>query len=83
MEAIAESSNNITDPKVFDVYRSFLKYSESLPPPAISKLWDSIVSGMQAELQGTTQDLKGSEPEDYMMHRTPLEMYAFLLQHIN
>ncbi|KAF7330363.1 Condensin complex subunit 1 [Mycena venus] len=79
VEAVAESSDAIRDPDVFDVYRSLLKYSDAVPGPTMSKLLDSLASGLQAELESTTRDLEDA-PQVYLAHKTPLEMYAFLLQ---
>ncbi|KAJ6577303.1 non-SMC mitotic condensation complex subunit 1-domain-containing protein [Mycena capillaripes] len=79
VEAVAESSDAIGDPEVFDVYRSLLKYSDAVPGPTMSKLLDSLASGLQAELDATIRDLEDA-PQVYLAHKVPLEMYAFLLQ---
>ncbi|KAJ7844392.1 non-SMC mitotic condensation complex subunit 1-domain-containing protein [Mycena olivaceomarginata] len=79
VEAVAESSEAIGDPQVFDVYRSLLKHSDAVPGPVMSKLLDSLTSGLQAELDATTRDLDDA-PQVYLTHKVPLEMYAFLLQ---
>ncbi|KAF7327571.1 Condensin complex subunit 1 [Mycena kentingensis (nom. inval.)] len=79
VEAVAESSEAITEQDVFDVYRNLLKHSDAVPGPVMSKLLDSLLSGLQGELDATTRDEQ--EPAQiYAAHRTPLEMYAFLLQ---
>ncbi|KAJ7219999.1 non-SMC mitotic condensation complex subunit 1-domain-containing protein [Mycena pura] len=80
VEAVAESSESIADPDVFDVYRSLLKSSDAVPGPTMSKLLDSLSSGLQAELDATMRDLDQEAPQVYLAHKTPLEMYAFLLQ---
>jgi condensin complex subunit 1 len=77
---VAESSDAITDPEVFDVYRSLLKYSDAVPGPIMSKLLDSISSGLQAQLEATMRDVEQEDQQTYMAHKMPLEMYAFLLQ---
>lgn len=77
---MAESSHNITDIEVFDVYRSLLKYSDAVPGPIMSKMLDSISSGLQTELDATIRDVEVGDQEAYMSHKLPLEMYAFLLQ---
>lgn len=79
VEAVAESSDAIKDPEVFDVYRSLLKHSKHVPGTIMSKLLDSISSGLQAELDATVRDEQGDQQE-YMEHKLPLEMYGFLLQ---
>lgn len=80
VEAVAESSDAITDAEVFDVYRYLLKHSASVQGTVMSKLLDSISSGMQAELDATMRDVEQGDQQGYMSHKTPLEMYAFLLQ---
>ena len=79
VEAVAESSETITDPEVFDVYRYLLKHPENVHGTIMSKLLDSITSGLQAELDATMRDVEQGDQQGYMSHKTPLEMYAFLL----
>ncbi|PPQ81973.1 hypothetical protein CVT25_014624 [Psilocybe cyanescens] len=79
VEAIAESSDAIRDAEIFDAYRSLLKHSDSVPGPVMSKLLDSISSALQAELEATQRDTESGDPQVYMGHKMPLEMYAFLL----
>ncbi|KAJ6612245.1 non-SMC mitotic condensation complex subunit 1-domain-containing protein [Mycena sp. CBHHK59/15] len=80
VEAVADSSDAIRDAEVFDVYRSLLKYSDAVPGATMSKLLDSLSSGLQAELEATVRDIEHEAPQVYMVHKLPLEMYAFLLQ---
>ncbi|KAJ7086035.1 non-SMC mitotic condensation complex subunit 1-domain-containing protein [Mycena belliarum] len=80
VEAVAEQSDAIGDSEVFDVYRSLLKYSDAVPGATMSKLLDSLASGLQAELEATTRDLEQEAPPVYLAHKVTLEMYAFLLQ---
>jgi hypothetical protein len=42
VEAVANSSGAISDPQVFDVFRSVLKYSTSVPQTVIKKVLDSL-----------------------------------------
>jgi len=79
VEAVADSSDNIAEPEVFDAYRSLLKHSNMVPGPIMSKLLDSISSGLQAELEATQRDIDTGDQQTYMSHKRPLEMYAFLL----
>lgn len=46
----------------------------------MSKLLDSISSGLQAELDATMRDVEHGHQQEYMAHKQPLEMYGFLLQ---
>ena len=79
VEAVAESSDAIQDSEVFDAYQSLLKHSDMVPGPIMSKLLDSISSGLLAELETTIRDIETGDQKTYMTHKTPLEMYAFLL----
>jgi len=45
----------------------------------MTKLLDSLSSGLQAELDGTIRDIETGDQQTYMVHRTSLEMYAFLI----
>src|SRR5882757_6291249 len=79
VEAVAESSDAIQDPEVFDAYQSLLKHSDVVPGSIMSKLLDSISSGLAVELEATNRDIETGDQKKYMAHKTPLEMYAFLL----
>lgn len=45
----------------------------------MNKLLDSVSSGFFAEYESTMRDLDGGDPDALSAHRTPLEMYGFLL----
>lgn len=78
MERVAESSENITDTQTFDTFQSILKFSDSVPSVFMSKVLDSISSGLAAEIEATVRDKDAQTA--YSSHKTALEMYAFLLQ---
>ncbi|KZT24887.1 hypothetical protein NEOLEDRAFT_1156610 [Neolentinus lepideus HHB14362 ss-1] len=80
VEAVAESSDAISDREIFDVYCSLLKYADSLQGPIMSKLLDSISSGLAAQVESTLHDVDHEDQQTYLTHKMPLEMYAFLLQ---
>ena len=46
----------------------------------MNKLLDSVASGLLSEYESTMKDLEVGDPEAIASHRTPLEIYAFLLQ---
>jgi condensin complex subunit 1 len=46
----------------------------------MSKLLDSITSGLLSQTEATIRDLEHEDQQTFMAHKTPLEMYAFLLQ---
>ncbi|KIL63463.1 hypothetical protein M378DRAFT_107274 [Amanita muscaria Koide BX008] len=77
VEAVAESSDAITDQETFDVYRSLLKHANSIPSTVMNKILDSISSGLLSELEATTRDIDSGNQQS---HKLPLELYAFLLQ---
>jgi condensin complex subunit 1 len=78
VEAVAESPDAISDPKIFNTFRSLLKHSNLLPGSLMSKLLDSISSGLAAECDSALRD-EQADQETLRTHRTPLEMYAFLI----
>lgn len=43
------------------------------------KLLDSVLSGLQAELEATTRDVEQGDQQGYMSHKLPMELYGFLL----
>ena len=79
VEAVATSSEQIQDPEVFDVYRSVLKHSDIVPGHTMTKLLDSLSSGLQSELEATLRDIDAGDQETYTTHKNMLEMFAFLL----
>ncbi|TFK48960.1 hypothetical protein OE88DRAFT_1727293 [Heliocybe sulcata] len=80
VEALADSSDAIANREIFDVYCSLLKYADSLQGPLMSKLLDSISSALAAQVESTLHDVDHEDQQTYMAHKTPLEMYALLLQ---
>ncbi|KAF6764466.1 condensin [Ephemerocybe angulata] len=79
VEQIAENSDAIRTLEIFDVYRYLLKHAGSTPGVVMGKLLDSITSGLRAELEATTRDIEVGDPDAYLPHKLPLELYAFLL----
>jgi condensin complex subunit 1 len=80
VEAVAQSSEAIMDAEVFDIYRSLLKYAHIVPGLVMSKLLDSISSGLHVHVEATLHDIEQDDQETFAVHKTSLEMYAFLLQ---
>lgn len=78
VEVIAESSDAITNGEVFDIYRSLLKHADAMPGPLMSKLLDSISSGLLAQTEAALRD-EHEDQQTVAQHKTPLDMYAFLL----
>ncbi|KIK92248.1 hypothetical protein PAXRUDRAFT_830137 [Paxillus rubicundulus Ve08.2h10] len=77
--SIAHSSETITDMEIFDIFRSLLKHADAVPGPLMSKLLDSIGSGFNAQIDAAIKDSREEDQQIVMEHKTPLEMYAFLL----
>ena len=46
----------------------------------MSKLLDSVSSGVLAQVEATIRDVEQEDQQNFMAHKIPLEMYAFLLQ---
>lgn len=61
------------------MYRSLLKHSDLVSCQTMTKLLDSLLSGLQSELDATLRDIETGDKETYTEHKTPLEMYGFLL----
>ncbi|KAH7048517.1 non-SMC mitotic condensation complex subunit 1 [Auriculariales sp. MPI-PUGE-AT-0066] len=80
-EAVETSPEAITEPEVFDVYRSLLKYAHSavLQGSTMNQLLDSLSSGLKAELDVALPDIRNDDPDTFMAHKQPLEMFSFLL----
>jgi condensin complex subunit 1 len=79
VEALANSSENIVEPDVFDVFRSFLKHRQILQGILMNKILDSISSGFASQVEATLRDIETADQQAAMVHKGPLEMYAFLL----
>lgn len=79
VEAVADSSDAIADPEVFDSYRSILKYAEHVQGATMSKLLDSITSGFQAQVDATLRDNGDDDPQALAARKMILEMYSFLV----
>lgn len=80
VETVAESSENITNPATFDTYRSLLKHHSHLKGSVMSKMLDSISSGLATQVDAAMHDIESVDQQTAMSHRLPLEMYCFLLQ---
>ncbi|CAO3701407.1 unnamed protein product [Rhizopus microsporus] len=57
-DSIEVSSENISDPVVFDKILSFLKYFAHLQPRWLARLFDIILSAFRIEIKTTSDDLK-------------------------
>lgn len=80
VEAVANNTDAIRDPEVFDVFRSVLKYSSSISGTLMNKVLDSLTSGIQSEIDATVRDIESGEQATDSSHRIPLELFGFLLQ---
>ncbi|WVQ93873.1 hypothetical protein IAU59_000951 [Kwoniella sp. CBS 9459] len=94
IESVAHDPESIvhSQPSTFDVFRSILKYSDSpnVTGPILTKLLDVIVSGLVNHSNGVMSLVGGAQGfaagggemdmDAPMVHKQPLEMWAFLLQ---
>ncbi|KAL0578388.1 condensin complex non-SMC subunit Cnd1 [Marasmius crinis-equi] len=79
VEAVADQSDAITIPEVFASYCSLLKHADSIPSSVMTKLLDSLSSGIFAEFEATQTDAANDSRETFETHKKALEMYAFVL----
>lgn len=49
----------------------------------MNKLLDSVSSSMSVEIESATRDMETDDPHVFTPHKTPLEMYAFLINWIS
>jgi condensin complex subunit 1 len=61
-------------------YLRIFRHYNTLPGSIISKLLDSISSGLQALVDTVVKDLEVGDRGQDVTYRAPLEIYAFLLQ---
>ncbi|KAG2065165.1 hypothetical protein BDR04DRAFT_1033409, partial [Suillus decipiens] len=77
--AIAHSSEEITDPEIFDIFRSLLKHSDAVAGAYMSKMLDALLSAFGIQIDAAIRDSKEEDQQIVMAHKLPLEMYAFLV----
>ncbi|KAK5188175.1 condensin complex non-SMC subunit Cnd1, partial [Cryomyces antarcticus] len=80
VDSVAENPDAIVRSSNFDTLQFLLKSPSLLPPNALSKILDLVVSGLAAEADVVHNDLEADEQESVQHHKQPLEMFAFLLQ---
>ncbi|KAF2457530.1 condensin [Lineolata rhizophorae] len=80
VEAVAEHPDALTRCENFDSLQFLLKYTSFLPPAALSKILDLVVSGLSAESDAAHADLEADEQDAVQHHKQLLEMFGFLLQ---
>ncbi|WVW81595.1 hypothetical protein I302_103590 [Kwoniella bestiolae CBS 10118] len=89
IESIVHDPESIvhSQPSTFDVFQSILKYSDSpnITGPILTKLLDVILSSLSNHSNAVIGlvGLQGFQTDDIdapMVHKQPLEMWAFLLQ---
>ncbi|KAL1939142.1 hypothetical protein VTO73DRAFT_10183 [Trametes versicolor] len=79
VDALAHNPEAITDPAVFDAYRSLLKHAAALQGSHMIKILDSISSAYHAQIEATVRDIDEEDQQTVSAHKMPLEIYAFLL----
>ncbi|KAH6644124.1 non-SMC mitotic condensation complex subunit 1 [Boeremia exigua] len=80
VDAVAENPDAITYSSVFDTIQFLLKNSSQIPPTALGKILDLLVSALSAQADIVHVDLEAEEQDAIPHHKTILEMYAFLLR---
>ncbi len=59
------------------------RYSGSLNAGVMNKLHDSVSSMMSVEIEAAARDMDSDDHHVLTAHKTPLEMYAFLINWIS
>ncbi|KAI1324194.1 armadillo-type protein [Xylariaceae sp. FL0255] len=81
IDAVADNPDAITRSASFDSLQFLLKYTQALPPHALSKIFDLIMSGLAAEADAIAHDLESPDEQELLAHhKSLLEIYGFLLQ---
>ncbi|OAK94746.1 hypothetical protein IQ06DRAFT_285887 [Phaeosphaeriaceae sp. SRC1lsM3a] len=80
VDAVAESPDAITRSSIFDTLQFLLKSSSMIPPTALGKILDLIVSALSTQADVIHADLEAEEQDTIPYHKTILEMYGFLLR---
>ncbi|KAH8661545.1 condensin-like protein [Tricladium varicosporioides] len=80
VDSVAENPDAITRSASFDSLQFLLKFSSFLPPHALSKIFDLVISGLSTEADIIHHDLESDEQELIAHHKQLLEVFGFLLQ---
>ncbi|KAH0543293.1 hypothetical protein FGG08_002356 [Glutinoglossum americanum] len=80
VDSVAENPEAITTSSSFDSLQFLLKSASHLPPNALSKIFDLVVSGLSSENDILSTDIDNDDQEAVQHHRNLLEIYGFLLQ---
>ncbi|KAK7552638.1 condensin [Phyllosticta citricarpa] len=79
VDAITDNPEAVAQSQYFDTLQFLLKNSSLLPPTALGKVLDLVVSGLSAEANAANADIEADEQESIQHHKQLLEMYGFLL----
>ncbi|KAJ4991414.1 condensin complex subunit 1 [Stagonosporopsis vannaccii] len=80
VDAVAENPDAISRSHVFDTIQFLLKSSSHIPPTALGKILDLLVSALSTQADIVHADLEAEEQDAIPHHKNILEMYAFLLR---
>ncbi|ELR03839.1 Condensin complex subunit [Pseudogymnoascus destructans] len=80
VDSVAENPDAITRISSFDSLQFLLKSTSILPPHALGKVLDLVVSGLSAEADIISNDLESDEQDIIAHHKRLLEIFGFLLQ---
>ncbi|KAE9404631.1 hypothetical protein BT96DRAFT_955569 [Gymnopus androsaceus JB14] len=80
LERLTSSASDFEIPNEKDVSREDAEQLlEVMPGLVMSKLLDSLFSGLSVQLESAKRDIQNEDQHVYRNHKAPLEMYAFLL----
>ena len=65
--------------ETLDIYRSILKSSDAIPGVLMTKLLDSLCSGLVSEVDATNRELDQLDQQELALRKTVIEIYVFLI----
>ncbi|KAI0320936.1 non-SMC mitotic condensation complex subunit 1-domain-containing protein [Amylostereum chailletii] len=77
--SVAAECESITDPEILDIYRSILKFSDAIPGVLMTKLLDSLSTGLASEVESTNRDMDQLDQQELAQRKTAIEIYTFLI----
>ncbi|KAF1967505.1 hypothetical protein BU23DRAFT_542597 [Bimuria novae-zelandiae CBS 107.79] len=80
VDAVADSPEAITRSSNFDSLQFLLRFSSYVPPTTLGKILDLVSSALSGQVDAIHADIQANDQDALQMHKTLLEMYAFLLR---
>lgn len=80
VDSIADSAEAITRSSNFDTLQFLLRFSSYIPPTVLGKILDLVSSALSGQIDAIHADIQSADQDALQMHKTVMEMYAFLLR---